>query len=90
MRNIVAAVGIPQSQNKSPRSDFFLFLNFFARICSIPAQLVPPIPATLIAPILVSDNFLATEGDMPEPTSLTIIGISKSEESSLIRDKTLE
>src|SRR5215207_4043494 len=69
------AVGIPQSQNNSPRFSLASFFTFVALIFSIPAQLVPPDPAILIQSICAFSNFKATSRDMPEPTSFTIIGM---------------
>src|SRR5512145_2742216 len=84
----LTAVGMPQSQNNSPKFILFESCAVSALNFSTPAQLVPPEPATLIAETPADSNFLATSIEIPAPTSFTIIGISKFAQISLIFDKT--
>ena len=52
------AVGIPQSQNNSPRCSLISFFTLLALIFSIPAQLVPPDPAILIKRTFAFSSFI--------------------------------
>ncbi len=84
----LTAVGMPQSQNNSPKFILLESCAVSALNFSTPAQLVPPEPATLIADTPADCSLLATSIEIPAPTSFTIIGISKFEQISLILDNT--
>src|SRR4030042_22770 len=84
----LTAVGMPQSQNNSPKFILLESCAVSALNFSTPAQLVPPDPATLIAETPADCNLLATSIEMQAPTSFTIIGISKFVQISLIFDNT--
>src|SRR5919199_5163292 len=60
----LAAVGIPQSQNNSPKCILSSSFTVSARNFSTPAQLVPPEPATLIAEIPAISKLTATSLDI--------------------------
>ena len=66
---VLTAVGIPQSQNISPK-----YLSS-ARYVSTAAQLVPPAPSMSIKSTPDSTNVLADSADIPQPVSFAITGI---------------
>ena len=67
---VLIAVGIPQSQNTSPR-----YLSS-ARYVSTAAQLVPPAPSMSIKSTPASTSIFADSPDIPQPVSFANIGIS--------------